>query len=547
MSERSERASSYNLADLFERVVDAVPDRTAVVVGERRLSFRELDERANRLAHHLAGAGVASGGHVGLHLVNGSEYLEGMLAAFKLRAVPINVNYRYGTDELRYLYYDADLVALVHDRQFADVARSAASGLDKLRTFVVVGDDYEGALEAASPDRPAVDGRSGDDIYCAYTGGTTGMPKGVLWRHEDIFFASLGGGDPTQMGDIISSPDELPSRIPDTGLVALPTPPLMHVSAHWLAFSTLFGGGTVVLLPGGRFDPPTAWRLVTDEKVNMLVIVGNAMARPLLDELDTAVAGDRAYDTSSLFVIGSGGAVLSASMKDRIMEALPQVIIVDGFGASETGVVGTRASMSGTVPSAGPRFTVNDQTAVLDDEMRPVEPGSETVGRLARRGHIPLGYYNDEEKTAETFVEFDGVRWVLPGDMATVEEDGTVVLLGRGSVSINTGGEKVYPEEVEAALSAHPSVADAVVVGVDDEDWGQWFVAGVQPADGTTPALSDLQEFCRERMARYKVPRSLSLVETMERSPSGKADYRWAKEYATRSLEGSPVVEGGTA
>jgi len=533
--------ATFNLADLFESIVDTIPDRVAIVAGDRRLTYAELDARANRLAHHLAAAGVGPAQHVGLHLLNGTEYIEGMLAAFKLRAVPINVNYRYVEHELRHLYDDADLVALVYHADFSEPVGKAAVGLDRLGTFVVVGPDgdYEAALAGSSAARPDGSARTADDIYCAYTGGTTGLPKGVLWRHEDIFFASLGGGDALQMGNFITAPGELVERIPEVGLVALATPPLMHVSAHWLAFVTFYGGGTLVLTPDGRFEPPTIWQLVGTERVNVLIIVGDAMARPLLDEYDTALARGRAYEVSSMFVLGSGGAILSPSTKDRIAATLPNVMVVDGFGASETGVVGTKTSTSGTGPDAGPRFTVNDQTAVLDDECRPVPPGSGEIGRLARRGHIPLGYYNDPEKTAATFVEADGVRWVLPGDMATVDTDGTVVLLGRGSVSINTGGEKVYPEEVEAVLKAHPAVADAVVVGVPDERWGERVVAVVQPNPGATPTVDDVAPFCRERIAGYKVPRALVLVDIVERSPSGKADYRWAKSVASAELSGT--------
>jgi acyl-CoA synthetase (AMP-forming)/AMP-acid ligase II len=360
------------------------------------------------------------------------------------------------------------------------------------------------------------------------------MPKGVLWRHEDIFYAALGGGDPMQMGNIVHSPEELHERIPDVGMTALPTPPLMHSSAHWLAFSVLFGGGTVVLTPEGRFHPETVWRLVSEERVNTLVVVGDAMAVPLADALESA---PEQYDTSAMFVIGSGGALLSPSTKDRLGRLLPNVMIVDGFGSSETGTMGSKASVAADGPASGPRFTVNEQTAVLDDALRPVEPGSGKTGRLARRGHIPLGYHNDPEKTAATFVEFEGVRWVLPGDMATVEEDGTVVLLGRGSGSINTGGEKVFPEEVEAALKAHDTVADAVVVGVPSERWGEQVTAVVQPAAGAAPTLEELQEHCRTLIAGYKVPRAVCVVERVERSPSGKADYRWAKAVACGDAE----------
>jgi acyl-CoA synthetase (AMP-forming)/AMP-acid ligase II len=349
------------------------------------------------------------------------------------------------------------------------------------------------------------------------------MPKGVVWRHEDIFFASMGGGDPFQMGNFITEPKQLAERIPETGMVSLPTPPFMHVSAHWMAFVSLFGGGTMVIPPGGRFEPAAIWDLVAAEKVNMLVLVGDAMARPLLDRYE-----EGGVDGSSLFVIGSGGAIMSPSTKQRIAQLLPNVILVDGYGASETGVVGTRAGSD----DGGPRFTVNDQTAVLAEDGTPIPPGSEQVGRLARRGFIPVGYYNDPEKTAATFLTVGGVRWVLPGDMARVDTDGTVILLGRGSVSINTGGEKVFPEEVESVLKALPSVADAVVVGVPDERWGERVVAVLQAAPGGPPTLEEVQTHCRGKLAGYKVPRAITLVDSMVRSPAGKADYRWAKSVA---------------
>ena len=536
--------SGFNLADLFELVADAVPDREAIVTEQRRITYAQLDERANRLAHALRAAGVKSGEHVGLQLLNGTEYLEGMLAAFKIRAVPVNVNYRYVEGELRHLFADADLVALIVHRAFAPRVAAVSPDLPALRTVLVVEDgsgadstglptatDYEEALAGASPGRD-FEPRSGDDLYCVYTGGTTGLPKGVMWRQEDIFFGAMGGGDVLQQGDFIKTADEIVSRIPDQGLVSVPTPPFMHAAAHWGAFSTLFGGGKIVVPPPARFDPEMIWKLVGSEKANMLVIVGDAMARPLADELS---AHPDQYDTSSLLVIGSGGAILSAVTKEQLTKLLPSAFIVDGFGASETGQLGAKASMAGGGPEGGPRFSVNAQTTVLDDDLRPVMPGSGVIGRLARRGHIPLGYYNDAEKTAATFAEVDGVRWVLPGDMATIDADGTVVLLGRGSVSINTGGEKVYPEEVESALKAHPAIFDAVVVGVADERWGERVVAVVQPRPGTKPELADVQAFCRDRLASFKIPRELCLVEEIVRSPSGKADYRWAKARASEA------------
>ncbi|MDX1510199.1 MAG: acyl-CoA synthetase [Nitriliruptorales bacterium] len=527
---------SFNLSVLFEAVVDADPDREVLVVGDRRLTYRALDERANRLANHLADAGIGPGDHVGLQLTNGSEYVEGMFAAWKLRAVPINVNYRYVEAELRYLFKDADLRALVVHGQFGDRVAPVAADVEDLDTILIVADgtptnlagiDYERALANADPARPDVDGRSSDDLYITYTGGTTGMPKGVVWRHEDIFKAAMGGGDLTQLGNWVSGPDELAERLPESGVVGLATPPLMHASAHWLTCHQLFTGGKVVLVPQGRFDPAEIWRLVTDEGVFMLIIVGDAMAKPLLDELE-ANPGD--YTTDGLWVIASGGAILSEAAKGRIRRLLPDRMIVDAFGSSETGVLGNKSGKEGAT------FQLNDQTAVVAEDGSIVAPGSGLVGRLARRGHVPLRYHKDPEKTARTFVEIDGARYVLPGDMATVESDGTITLLGRGSLCINTGGEKVYPEEVEEPLMGHPDVEDALIVGVDDERWGQRVTAVVQPAAGATPDLEEIQGFLRDHVAGYKIPRGLVVVDRIVRSPAGKADYSWAKEVAAASV-----------
>jgi acyl-CoA synthetase (AMP-forming)/AMP-acid ligase II len=529
---------SFNLSELFELVVDAVPQRTAVVTGDRRLTYEQLEERANRLAHHLSGLGIGPGDHVGLHLVNGHEYLEGMLAAYKLRAVPVNINYRYVTAELQHLYESMDLAALIVHRRFVAGVEPAAALTPTLRHVLLVddgGDDtapdswvgYENALAPSSPERDFT-GRSSDDLYCACTGGTTGLPKGVMWRHEDIFFTSLGAGDPTFMQGPITAPGELTGRIPDQPLSMLVLPPLMHVSAHWAAFNALYGGGKIVLTAPGSFDAADCWRLIESEDVNLVVLVGNAMARPLFEYL-----AEHPRDVPTLFGIGSGGAVLSPSTKDRIHQLLPNVMVIDGFGSTETGVAGSSSDAAG---GATPSFRMNDTTVVLDDELRPVEPGSGVIGRLARRGRIPLGYYKDPEKTAATFVERDGVRWVLPGDLASVEADGAVVVHGRGSVSINTGGEKVFPEEVESVLLGHQAVDDALVVGIPDDQWGQRLVAVVQPRSGATPTLDELQAHARSQLAGYKLPRELVLVEQMPRGPNGKPDYGAARERAIASV-----------
>src|SRR4051812_14036888 len=543
---RSRVAMEFNVADLLERVADTVPDHLALVCGARRLSYAELDARANRLAHVLLARGVGAGDHVALFLYNSTEYLEAMLAAFKIRAVPINVNYRYVEDELRYLFDDADAVAVVFHREFASKLVAIRPSLPKLRTFIAVDDssgdaeayagadaalgaeNYERALEGASGERDFAP-RSADDLYLLYTGGTTGMPKGVMWRHVDLFFGALGGAGGG--GTPIREPEEIADRCRQPRTRCVPICPFMHGTAHWMAFSALFMGGSVIIPAEHHLDPVALWQLVEREHANYIVIVGDAFARPLLDALDSPEG--RALDLSSLHVMLSGGAILSPSLKRAFVDRLPALLVVDGYGASETGGQGQSVVVAGgTVPSA-PRFRVGDDTQVLGPDLRPVGVG--VVGRLARRGRIPLGYYKDEAKTDATFPLVDGVRWAVPGDHAVIETDGTVTLLGRGSVSINTGGEKVYPEEVESVLKAHADVFDALVVGVADERWGERVVGIVQPRARAAPTPEALQLHARAHIAGYKVPRELVFVDSIERSPSGKPDYRWAREIATRA------------
>jgi acyl-CoA synthetase (AMP-forming)/AMP-acid ligase II len=533
---------TYNLSALFEQVADAVPDREAVVTPARRLTFTALDERATRAAHVLADLGVGPGDHVGLQLVNGTEYLELMLGAYKLRAVPVNVNYRYVERELAHLYDDADLKVLAYHRRFADRIDAVRREVPAIEHFIVVDDDsgasavpgsvvYEDAIAKASPARD-FDGRTDDDVYIAYTGGTTGLPKGVVWRHEDIFFAAMGGGDPALAEGPITSPAQLTSRILPIGARMLMAPPLIHVSAQWGAFSSLYGGSAVILPSPHTFDPEEVLDLIEREQANVVTLVGDAMARPVLERLRSDP--DR-WDLSSLFVFATGGAGMSSSTRSDVAALLPNAILIDGYGSTETGVAGSRSRLPGAPAEEGARFTVDERTAVLDDDWQPIAPGSGVVGRLARRGHVPLGYYKDDEKTASTIVEAGGHRWVLAGDMATVDDDGTIVLLGRGSVSINTGGEKVYPDEVESVCKDHPDVRDAVVVGTPHERWGEQVVAVVSPRGAEAPTLASLQEHCRTSLAGYKVPRAMCVVDEVVRGPNGKADYRWARDVAIAS------------
>jgi acyl-CoA synthetase (AMP-forming)/AMP-acid ligase II len=545
-------ARAFNLADLFEVVVDTVPDRTALVAGSARLTYAQLDARANRLAHHLHAAGIGAGDHVALMSWNRAEWVEAQLGIYKARASVINVNYRYVADELRYVMENSDAIALVFERSFAPLIAEVRPAAPRLVHFVAIDDtagagsgddtdrvagaldalgavDYEQALARESEER-AFPLRSPDDLYILYTGGTTGLPKGVLWRAEDIFFAALGGGGYGQPP--IRAADELSDRVaPDEAVpVNLVNAPMMHGGGQWTSFISFYGGGTVVLNCDRHFDGERVLRLAARERVASIMVVGDAMARPLADALARVGAE---LDLSSVRVIGSGGAILSRAVRQELQELLPDAAVMDSFGASETGHAGTVLDLEG----GGPRFTMNETTNVLDDDGRPVTPGSGAVGRLARSGHIPLGYYKDDAKTAATFlVDPDGNRWVLPGDYATIDADGTLNLLGRGSVCINTGGEKVYPEEVEAVLKAHPDVFDAVVVGVPDERFVERVAAIVTARDAAAVDLSALQEFCRSRLAGYKVPREVHVTDQIPRTPVGKPDYRWAKRIAMQTI-----------
>ncbi|HEV7525951.1 MAG TPA: acyl-CoA synthetase [Acidimicrobiia bacterium] len=522
----------FNLADLFEAVADAVPDRVALIAGDRRLTYHELDERANRVAHYLRDVGVVPGQHVGIYSFNRAEWVESMLGCFKARAVPINVNYRYVVEELRYLFDNADLVALIFEAEFGPHVASVLPGVPKLTHLVQLDDgtgtvtegldavDYEHALAVAPATRDDLLPRSPDDLYILYTGGTTGMPKGVMWRSEDIFFAAMGGGN--YGGPGIEHPADIAKSLSATPGVSFALAPLMHGNAQWSVFVALFGGNAVTLNASRRFDADEIWDLVEREGVGVISLVGDAMARPLVDALAHRSA------PPSLFALVSGGAILSPSIKQELNERAPNVAIIDAFGASETGANGAV-----DVTDKGPRFQMNEWTTVITDEGDVAAIGE--VGLLARRGHVPVGYYKDAEKTAATFVEMRGVRWAIPGDRAVIEDDGKINVLGRGSQCINTGGEKVFPEEVEAVLKSHPDVFDAVVVGVPDERWGETVAAVIAPRAGHSVTLAAMSEHCRTALAGYKVPRRIVVVDTVERTPAGKPNYRWAKTTAVEA------------
>jgi 3-oxocholest-4-en-26-oate---CoA ligase len=537
---------AFNLADFIEHTVDVVPDRTALILGDRQMTFAGLEARANRLAHHLASEGVGRNDHVAVYSYNSFEYVEAMLAAYKLRAVPINVNYRYVPDELVYLLDNSDAVVLAHQAVFGAQVAAIRDRLPLLRHVLTVDDGsgtplpegavpYEAALAAQSPERD-FERRSDDDIYILYTGGTTGSPKGVVWRHEDVW-RTLGGGIDFRTGERIEDEHQM-SRLaaesePSVGLVLAP---LMHGAAQWGTLGGLIRGTTSVLLP--QFDPHAVWTAIEQYRIATLSITGDAMARPLIDAL-----AERSYDTSSLMAISSTAAVFSPVVKDQLFELLPHVFLSEAVGSTESGFNGLRLVEKGNTVLAGGGLINVDRgpdTIVIDDDNRPVRPGE--VGRMARGGNVPLEYYKDPEKSAATFITVDGKRYSVPGDLARLELDGTMTLLGRGSQCINSGGEKIFPEEVEAALKAHPKVFDALVVGVSDERWGQRVAAVVEPRPGEAPTLEELDEHCRTKMAGYKVPKELHLVPTVPRHPSGKPDYRRAKAVA----EGHPVAEEAT-
>lgn len=531
---------SWNLADLFEAVADTIADREALVcVGDgtdaaRRLTYAELDERANRLAHALVAMGVGPDDRVGLQLANGNEYVEAMLACFKVRAVPVNVNYRYLAGELRQLYTDSGVRLVVHEPDFGSTLDELRSDLPDLRHTLARGGEYEEVLAASPSHRPAV-ARSGDDHYVLYTGGTTGRPKAVLWRHEDVFHAAMGGGNPG--GDGVGSVEELIKRAVEGHTRCLVTSPLMHGTGHWITFSTLYGGGTVVLRRDRRLDPWRVWETAIAESASWVVIVGDAFARPLVDALEA----DPSLPTrlTRVTVVLSGGSTLSAWAKADLVRLLPSTMVVDGYGSSETGGQLRMVTVPGTSAEGHTRFTPGISTTVLDDDLRPLEAGDGRTGWLATTGHIPLGYHGDPEATAATFPIVDGVRWAVPGDRACIQSDGSIVVFGRGSVSINSGGEKVHPEEVESVVRSHPSVFDAVVVGLPDERWGEIVAAVVHPRPGAAPNLDELSEHCRTTIASFKVPRRMVLVDEVVRSPSGKPDYRWAAEVARRGVGAS--------
>ena len=526
---------AYTIADLIEHAVDLVPERVALESGDRGRTYAELEARSNALAHKLRELGVKPGDRVGLYSRNTIESVEAMVAVFKARAVMVNVNYRYVEPELEHIFTDSGMKVLIHERRYSERVCNTLPKSPSIEHRIAIEDGsstdlccaghgdairYEDAIAESSAARDFEE-RSDDDLYMLYTGGTTGKPKGVVWRQEDVWRV-LGGGIDWYTSEPV--PDEW--HVARTGaeggqLVRYPIPPFIHGGSQWAVFQSLFAGGKAVVYP--EFSGPTAWEVVERHKVNVIFITGDAMGRPMIE----ALGEGREYDLSSVVSIASSACLFSPSVKEQFVERFPNAVIVDAIGSSETGFGGLGIVSKGTPHTGGPRVKADSETHVLREDGTPVEPGSGEVGVLARSGHVPLRYHNDPEKSSKTFKVFDGVRYSIPGDHATIEADGTITMLGRGSVSINTGGEKVFPEEVEGALKAHPDVFDTVVVGVPDERWGQRVAAVIAARDGARPSLESLNDVVRKELAGYKCPRSVWFVDEIKRSPAGKPDYRW--------------------
>jgi len=546
--------TSFNLSNVFAAVAETIPDHTYVVWRDRRLTYAKADARIDGFARYLASVGLGchterdaldgheSGqDHLGIYLRNGNEYLEAMTGSYRARVAPFNVSYRYVSEELVYLLTDSKARALVYPAEFAPRVAEIRDRLPALDVLIQVADESDNALLPGAVDyetilatpEPAagMPTPSGDDLYILYTGGTTGMPKGVLWRQNDIFLSSMGGR-PWGAEAFTASYAELTEKARAmAGVMSiLVIPPFMHGAAQWAAYTMVTMGGRLVIPDDvERMRAPDVLRLVEREKVMSIPVVGDAIARPLIDEIER---GD--YDLSSLVTFTNGGAPLSPTVRERIHAALPDVMVMDAVGASESGAQMSTVSAPGA-DSKPATFTPQPDTAVVSAELDRVLGPGEGRGWLARRDLIPLGYLGDAEKTARTFPTIDGVRWSVPGDRANVLEDGRIELLGRDSVTINSGGEKIFVEEVERAVAAHPSVYDVVVVGRPSERWGSEVVAVVQLADGASATDEELAATCSQSIARYKIPKAFVRAAKIVRSPAGKADYRWAKEVAGAS------------
>lgn len=546
---------AHNIADLFEHAVDAAPENLALKVGDRAVTYAELEADANRLAHYLQAQGVGAGDHVAIYAKNSIEHVVATLAIVKIRATTINVNYRYVESELDYIFDNADVVALIHERSYAPLVAKCWPKHEKLGVAVVLDDaldpadqsdfssyggvHYDEAMAAQSAERDFGE-RSPDDIHIIYTGGTTGFPKGVMWRHED-FWRVLGGGIDFYTGALMEEYDQS-KQATDPRMVTFPLSPLMHGGAQAGLLMHLFAGHLTILEP--KFDPVRTWEIIDREKVQLIFMTGDAMARPLIEAYEAG-----GFDGSSLFAISSSAAIFSPPVKARWMAAFPNAVFTDSVGSTETGFGGMGMQDPNNISTDGPVVALGPGSVVLDEDNKILDMESNVgrTGRLARGGSVPVGYYKDPVKSAATFIEVDGDRYSVPGDFARIEEGGRVTLLGRGSNCVNTGGEKVYPEEVEMAVKGHPAVYDVLVVGIPDEKYGQAVAAVVELREGAALELEELREYLREFLSGYKLPRSLTIVDRIPRNATGKAQYPRAKELAMAGFAAKAAVVDPTS
>jgi 3-oxocholest-4-en-26-oate---CoA ligase len=544
--------TDWNFADVWEAVAEVHPERLAVTQGDRRYDWRRFDARADGVAKSLLDAGLGKQGKVAQYLYNSPEYLESLFAALKVGAVPVNTNYRYTADELTYLWNNADVEAVVFHGSFADRAEAVRANLSRIGAWLWVDDGtgscpdwatpYDQAASAASEPEHVRGpwGRSGDDLVLIYTGGTTGMPKGVMWRQDDLF-AVLNrtgeirypeSGSRHDVTAILAGPQKYPPA------KLLPGPPLMHGTGLFTAMSVLNSAGTIVLPTSRHFDVEELLDVISQEGVTELSIVGDAFAKPILAALDSNP--DR-WDISSLWLVISSGVIWSEEVKAGLLRHQPKLLMIDNLGSSEAIGMARSSSKAGATASTG-GFQLGPDTRVITEDWRDVSPGSGEQGMVAIKGRGPIGYFKDPDKSAGTFRVIDGERWTVPGDFATVGSDGSVKLLGRGSVCINSGGEKVFPEEVEETLKLHPAVEDAVVVGIPDQRFGEVVTAVVELSEAAhPPAEADLIETVRRHLAGYKAPRHVVIVETIGRAPNGKVDYKRLKAEAIARIGSSDV------
>jgi 3-oxocholest-4-en-26-oate---CoA ligase len=540
----------YTVPAVADAVTAAIGDRELVAQGDRQFTYTQVADRSTRLASYLHSRGLGChtersllAGHevgqdlLGIYAYNGNEYVEAMLGSWRARVAPFNVNYRYVKAELQYLLADAGASALIYHAAFAPRVAEVLPDLPNLEVLIQIANgsgsdlldgavDYEAVIASSSPEPPPVQ-PSPDDLYVLYTGGTTGLPKGVLWRQHDIFVTSFGGRDLVG-GGVMGSYDEIVKRAADNpGTKIMILPPLMHGAAQWGAMTAITMGQSLVFASKvAGMDADDVVRTIERERVAVVTVVGDAIARPLLGAIENGTA-----DVSSLVVVANGGALLTPTIKERLIKALPNAIVIDGVGSSETGAQMHHMSTSGAVSTG--TFNAGPDTYVAAEDLSSIlPPGHQGIGWLAQKGYVPLGYKGDPAKTAATFPIIGGVRYAVPGDRARHLDNGSIVLLGRDSVTINSGGEKIFAEEVETAIASHPAVADVVVAGRPSERWGQEVVAVVALVDGARIDASELVDHAAKSIARYKLPKAVVFRPVIQRSPAGKADYRWAREQA---------------